>query len=80
MGLIRQYTVKYIEKPEVKKILEYFECDFTQQLTLKAFVAKLHYDHEENNQLKNKNLQLLRQLFHTDPVIYNTPINQISWE
>lgn len=80
MGLIRQYTVRYIEKPEIKKLLEYFECDFTQQLTIREFVATLHYDDQENDQLKNKNLQLLRQLFHTNPMIYSTSINQINWE
>ena len=80
MGLIRQYTVKYIEKPEIKEILTYFNCDFTQQATVREFVATLDYNDKENDQLKNKNLQLLMQLFHTNRELYNTPIHQINWE
>ncbi len=79
MGLIRQYTVKCIEKPEIKEILTYFNCDFTQQVTVREFVATLDYNEQENDQLKNKNLQLLRQLFHTNHELYNTPIDEIMW-
>ena len=79
MVLVRQYAIRYIKKHELKEILKYFQCDFTQKETVEAFVETLDYN-DENDQIKNRNIQVLMQLFYTNNELYNTPIHKINWE
>ena len=79
MVLIRQYAIKYLSLPEIKKILYYFKCDFNKKVSLGTFVRNLKYNPQTDDEIKNKNFQLLQSLRYTNPYILNRYIHEIKW-
>ena len=80
MVLIRQYAIKYLSLPEIKKILDYFNCDFNKRMSLGRFVRDLKYNPQTDDEIKNKNFQLLQSLRYTNPYILNRYIHEIKWK
>jgi len=79
MVLIDQYAIKHLSLQEIKNLLGYFKCNFNKKESLGRFIRKLNYNQSTNDEIKNKNIQLLKSLSFTNPYILNRYIHEIKW-
>ena len=77
--LYRTYTTRKLSLNEIKSLLDYFNCDYNQTLTLKQFIESLNYDKNNIDPTTLKNLSMLENIQYTDNILLDQSICYIKW-